>query len=86
MSIFHASVPFLSTEGIISMLSIRFLLTLCAGFSALLAVSPMFKTAEADMIERAKKFMMEHEAKVRKLETAANQAWWDANTRGDKAE
>jgi peptidyl-dipeptidase A len=36
----------------------------------------------ADMTEKAKKFIVAHEAKIRPLEISAGQAWWDANVSG----
>jgi peptidyl-dipeptidase A len=38
--------------------------------------------AAADMTEKARKFLAAHEAKLRPLEIAAGQAWWDANVSG----
>ena len=38
--------------------------------------------AAEEMTERARKFVKEYERKVRPLEIAAGQAWWDANVSG----
>jgi len=51
----------------------------------LLCCSPLAVLAGADMTERARKFVKDHERRLRPLDVAANRAWWDANTSG-KAE
>jgi peptidyl-dipeptidase A len=38
--------------------------------------------AGPEMTERAKKFLAEHEKRIRPLDIAAGLAWWDANTTG----
>jgi peptidyl-dipeptidase A len=36
------------------------------------------------MTERARKFIKDHETRLKPLDVAANRAWWDANTTGKK--
>jgi peptidyl-dipeptidase A len=43
---------------------------------------PLTATAGASANDRARKFVQDHEAKLRPLEIEANRAWWDANTTG----
>src|SRR5262245_26093890 len=43
---------------------------------------PMVAQASPEATARAKKFITGHEARLRKLEVAANLAWWNANISG----
>jgi peptidyl-dipeptidase A len=49
---------------------------------AVAAVAPVTATASPQATERAKKFLADHEARLRPLDTAANLAWWNANISG----
>jgi peptidyl-dipeptidase A len=51
------------------------LLLLCRGVAA---------TADPSIAERARRFLAEHDSRVRPLEIASNLAWWNANTSGRK--
>jgi peptidyl-dipeptidase A len=56
--------------------------------AALLAVGfllahPLTVSASPEVTERARKFVKDHEARLRPLEVAGNLAWWNANISGD---
>jgi peptidyl-dipeptidase A len=58
-------------------------LCLIALVAALLAVSaPLGAHDGSDVTERARRFVRQHDSKVRPLEVAAALAWWDANVSG----
>jgi peptidyl-dipeptidase A len=65
------------------MMCLRFLipaaLVVAALYGSWLAVVAQ---APPDVTERARKFVADHEKKLRPLEIAASIAWWDANTTG----
>jgi peptidyl-dipeptidase A len=42
--------------------------------------------ASAEITDRAKQFVKDHDARVKKLEIAAARAWWDANISGSDAD
>ncbi len=42
--------------------------------------------ASPEMTERAKKFVADHEKRIRPLDVAAGQAWWNANVSGNDAD
>jgi peptidyl-dipeptidase A len=67
------------------MLYLRILLPAAAAVGVLLLWRPMAASASADATDKAKRFVKDHEARLRKLEVAANRAWWTANISG-KAE
>jgi peptidyl-dipeptidase A len=64
------------------MLCLRFLLLAAAAMGFLLMLRPMTALASAEVNDRAKQFVKDHEARLRKLEIAANRAWWNANISG----
>jgi peptidyl-dipeptidase A len=59
----------------------RFLISAAIVVLFLFVFTPAILADEA-AIARGKKFVSAHEAKLRPLETAANQAWWNANISG----
>jgi peptidyl-dipeptidase A len=67
------------------MICLRLLVGIMFALGFLLCCSPLAVLAGADMTERARKFVKDHERRLRPLDVAANRAWWDANTSG-KAE
>jgi peptidyl-dipeptidase A len=63
--------------------AIKLLVPLCLVISGLaLCVVPVLSADDSSSIERGKKFVAAHEAKLRPLEVAASLAWWNANTTG----
>jgi peptidyl-dipeptidase A len=65
------------------MLCLRFILPLAVVFVAALVLwCSVASSAGTTARERARKFVMAHEAKLRPLEVAANLAWWNANVTG----
>ena len=64
------------------MLSLRLLFPLAAAAALWLLCRPQAVTASAETTDRARQFVKDHEARLHKLDTAANLAWWDANTTG----
>jgi peptidyl-dipeptidase A len=64
------------------MLCLRLVLLGVAALGFLLCVSPLAVFAGAEMTERARAFVKDHESRLRPLDTAGNLAWWDANTTG----
>ncbi len=67
------------------MLCLRVLLLGSFAVGFLLCCSPLAVFASEEMTARARKFVKDHESRLRPLDVAANRAWWDANTTG-KAE
>jgi peptidyl-dipeptidase A len=67
------------------MFCFRLLLLLSFVAAALLFCRPLAALAGADMTDRARRFIKDHETRIRPLDIASNRAWWDANTTG-KAE
>src|SRR5690242_7304293 len=61
------------------------LLLLAFAVAVLFSWPPLAVRAGAEMTERARKFVKDHETRLHPLDVAANRAWWDANTSG-KAE
>lgn len=49
---------------------------------ALVVLCPLAAVASEEVTTRAKKFVKDHEAKLRPLEIAAGLAWWEANNSG----
>ena len=64
------------------MLSFRLLFPLAAAAVLWLLCRPQAVVASAETTDRARQFVKDHEARLHKLDTAANLAWWDANTTG----
>ncbi len=64
------------------MLCLRLVLLGVAAVWLLLWCSPLAAFAGAEMTERARRFVKDHETRLRPLDVAANLAWWDANTTG----
>jgi peptidyl-dipeptidase A len=63
--------------------AIKLLVPLCLVICGIaLCVVPVLSADESSPIDRAKKFVAAHEAKLRPLEVAASLAWWNANTTG----
>jgi peptidyl-dipeptidase A len=62
------------------MLCLRLLLPAAAAF-VLFAV-PAAVMAGPEVTDRARRFVQDHETRMHPLDTAANLAWWDANTSG----
>ncbi len=62
------------------MMTLRLMLPLMAVGMLLWMAAPV--SASPEMTEQAKKFITEHEKKVRPLDIAAGIAWWDANISG----
>ena len=46
------------------------------------ALPPLAAAASPETTDRARQFVKDHEARLRPLDTAANLAWWNANTTG----
>jgi peptidyl-dipeptidase A len=63
------------------MLSARILISLFSVLIFVLAAAPALRGDE-DSTARAKKFVADHEKKIRPLEIAAGEAWWIANISG----
>jgi peptidyl-dipeptidase A len=61
------------------------LLLLAFAVAVLFSWRPLAVRAGAEMTERARKFVKDHETRLHSLDVAANRAWWDANITG-KAE
>jgi len=53
---------------------------------SLIAVWSTAAMASPEVTEQAKKFVAEHERKIRPLDIAAGQAWWNANVTGSDAD
>jgi len=53
---------------------------------SLIAVWSTAAMASPEVTEQAKKFIAEHERKIRPLDIAAGQAWWNANVTGSDAD
>lgn len=68
-----------------AMFSLRLLLGMLIAVGVLLSCAALAAQASAEMTEQARKFVKDHERRLRPLDVAANRAWWDANTSG-KAE
>ena len=64
------------------MLCLRLLLLGVAAVWLLLWCSPLAVFAGSEMTERARRFVKDHETRLRTLDVAGNRAWWDANTTG----
>ena len=47
-----------------------------------LLICPMTALASGEVTDRARKFVEEHEQRIRPLDVAVNLAWWNANTTG----
>src|SRR4051794_35673834 len=60
----------------------RLLLALTAVLVFVLSGCRGVAQAGAEMTARARRFVAEHEKRIKPLEIAAAQAWWDANTTG----
>ncbi len=64
------------------MLSLRLLFPFAAAAVLWLLCRPQAVAASAETTDHARQFVKDHEARLHKLDTAANLAWWDANTTG----
>src|SRR5437667_8870228 len=65
------------------MLWMRFLLPLALALAGLVVLGrPMIALASPEATDRARQFLLTHEAKLRPLEVAASLAWWNANISG----
>lgn len=64
------------------MLGWRLLLPLLFALGFWLLVCPMTALASAEITERARKFIQNHEQRIRPLDIAVGLAWWNANTTG----
>src|SRR4051812_41956078 len=64
------------------MLCLRILLPAASAAALLLLWRPLAAPASPEATDRAKQFVKDHEARLRKLEVAASRAWWDANLSG----
>jgi peptidyl-dipeptidase A len=68
------------------MLCLRLLVPAALAVGFLLLCRPLAAFAGAEVTERAKKFIKDHDKRVRPLDVAAALAWWKANTTGDDKE
>ena len=64
------------------MLCLRTLLPIGVAVAVALAALPATAMANSDTTDRARKFLTDHEARVRPVEVAGNMAWWVAMTTG----
>jgi peptidyl-dipeptidase A len=64
------------------MLSARMLMLVLFAVCAVLASGPAIARGDEAATARAKKFVTDHEKKIRPLEIAAGEAWWVANISG----
>ncbi len=68
------------------MIGLRLLLPAALLLAMAFALSlPRIASASPETTARAKKFLEDHEARIRPLEVEAAQLWWEANTTGDNA-
>jgi peptidyl-dipeptidase A len=65
------------------MLSVRLLLPAAFTVGLFLIWRPVAAYADADTTDRARRFIQDHEKRLKPLDTAGNIAWWEANTTGD---
>src|SRR5687767_5088990 len=72
-----------SSEGG-AMLCLRLLLPAALALGFLLCL-PLGAVAAPEVTERARKFVKDHETRLRPLDIAAGLAWWEANTTGNDA-
>src|SRR5215213_9066488 len=61
---------------------VRDLFPLLLAALAVAAVAPVTASASPQATEQAKKFLAQHEAKLRPLDIAGSLAWWNANISG----
>jgi peptidyl-dipeptidase A len=62
--------------------SFRLFLPFLLALAVLAIWQPMTVLANGDITDKAKQFVSGHEKRIRPLDTAANLAWWNANTTG----
>jgi peptidyl-dipeptidase A len=66
------------------MLSVRLLLPAAFAVGLFLVWRPVAARADADTTDRARRFVADHEKRLKPLDVAGNVAWWNANTTGDE--
>jgi peptidyl-dipeptidase A len=64
------------------MLCLRLLIPAAVVLGFLVLCRPTAALAGEQMTERARRFIKDHDARIRPLDIAANLAWWNANTTG----